>query len=119
MGQSPRYDLRSMTTTTVRTRTGSLYYITERDDGTFWLSAQNVPNPSSSALHGGSWQIERPMPWPPEQGRGLYLVAAGGALLFVNEKEKAAYTAAHPERLPYGGRYTSNVVEWSATDTLH
>lgn len=84
--------------TTVKTTTGSIYRIEERADGTWWFSADNVPNPTSARVI-GAWQIIRPAPWPPVLGVGLYLLADPVLL-------KGDLT-----RVPGGGKVTTPVVE--------
>lgn len=84
--------------TTVKTETGSIYRIEERQDGTWWFSAENIPNPTSARVV-GAWQIVRPTPWPPVLGVGLYLLV------------DPALPKTDPTRVPGGGKVTTPVVE--------
>lgn len=81
----------------VETEAGSVYRIREAEDGTWWLSGTNVPNPGSLPLPEGEWQIERPDPWPPIIGQPVFVPA----LLSLAMDD--------PKRIPGGGKWTSLV----------
>lgn len=83
--------------TAIGTRSGSVYYVLERD-GRYWLSMANVPNPGSGRVE-GLWEIDEPDPWPAVIGASLLMPALS--------------TLEHddPRRIPGGGKFTS-VVDW-------
>jgi hypothetical protein len=82
----------------IRTVSGSIYVVEERDDGTFWFTSNNVPCRQSQKLPEDVWwEIERPVPWPVELGGGVPL----RSIHFTDH--------AHPDRCPGGGKHTSNV----------
>lgn len=90
-----------MLTVEVGTATGSTYWVTELDDGTYRFAADNVPNPNSPRMDPSEWwEIERPEPWPPVSGRRLMLAAPRDMDMD------------DPDRAPGGGKYTSVVTGW-------
>lgn len=83
----------------VETVAGSTYrFRHDADNGTWWVSADNVPNPASRSLADGEWEIAKPWPWPPVVG------------LPVDFRARASLGVDAPERVPGGGKATSRVV---------
>lgn len=84
--------------TTVITRSGSIYRVARDDEGRWWMSADNVPNPTSVRLDPDRWwTIHRPEPWPPELGERLEL------------RPLAELDRDDRRRVPGGGKRTSPV----------
>lgn len=82
--------------TDVITRSGSLYRVGRDGRGQWWLQAANVPNPHSCRLPPSRWwRVQQPMPWPPELGERLWLLAP------------ESYAMDDPHRIPGGGKHTS------------
>lgn len=89
----------------VGTETGSVYIIREID-GRFWLSGKNVSTTRSQPLGDmKEWEIFKPSPWPPVKGDGIYMVS-----IHVDDSKN------HPKRIPGGGKFTSNVVDFCYFD---
>lgn len=89
----------------ITTETGSKYLI--RQDGTqWWFSADNVPNAQSTPLQDGEWEIKPPEPWPPTRGMRLWIVS------------KYVDQPGHPDRIPGGGKHTSQVVSVTSTGVV-
>ena len=92
------------------TRSRSIYHVVESTRGEFLARVDNVANPRSVAIDPDRWwRIEPAVPWPPEVGKRLQLLA----LLTLPFE--------HAERMPGGGKVTSPVVEledltWIAGD---
>ena len=83
------------------TASGSLYNVSERDDGSWWLSGKNVRSFTSQAIPPESeWPIEKP-DWPPVTGKPVMFVSL-------------YFTDVHnPLRIPGGGKITSDVASCS------
>ena len=94
----------------LRTASGSEYLVKRHSDDSWWCSARNVPNASSTPLDGtGWWRIARPFPWPPIIG--CYVVLMALPEFLHNE----------PRRMPGGGKWTSPVIEmlWIEPSDAH
>jgi hypothetical protein len=83
----------------VVTVTGSRYYLFLDDGLDWWMAADNQPNPGSRDISGGTWRIEPPAPWPPQEGLSLRLLAPTDMDIH------------DPARCPGGGKVTSMVRE--------
>lgn len=82
----------------ILTRSGSRYRMGRDADGRWWMSADNVPNPTSVGLDPDDWwEIRPPEPWPPELGERIRLMAP-------RELDRD-----DPRRVPGGGNRTSPV----------
>ncbi len=83
----------------VETRSGSIYHVIEQTRSNFWVRVENVPNPQSEAIPRDRWwQIEPALPWPPQVGLPLMLIAP------------RALAKGHADRMPGGGKVTSPVI---------
>ena len=85
----------------VTTKSGSVYSFWHVKTTTWvgWLvKGLNIPNPGSETLGKRYWPIDKPMPWPPEIGKGLTFFSRH----FKNKE--------HHLRMPGGGKYTTNIV---------
>lgn len=80
------------------TRSGSIYRVARDGQGGWWMSADNVPSPTSVRLNPDRWwRISAPRPWPPELGERLELMAP------------ESLDRDDPRRVPGGGKVTSLV----------
>lgn len=86
--------------TLVHTMSGSVYRITELDDGSFVVGGDNVPSDTSAALGAGDWPVVRPCPWPPNIGVPLVLTSV-----------HVHRPIGSPQRMPGGGKRTSPVTK--------
>ena len=84
--------------TLVHTMSGSVYRITELDDGSFTAGGDNVPSDTSTALGASDWPIVMPYPWPPKVGAPFVITS-----IFVDQP------IGSPHRMPGGGKRTSPV----------
>lgn len=75
------------------TTTGSVYTVI-KENNKWWLSAKNVPNPTSGKLE-GMWEIQEPKI---KIGQSAELISA-----YVNDRD-------NPLRMPGGGKITSPVI---------
>jgi hypothetical protein len=85
-----------MKTTVVKTETGSIYVVVQRDNR-FFLHTDHTPNSYSQDVNGEEWEIE--VPEVPVVGKRWMLTC-------VHFSDRG-----HPNRMPGGGKYTSRVVE--------
>ena len=84
----------------ISTASGSEYLVKCHRDDSWWCSAYNVVNKTSTQLEGtGWWRIAPPSPWPPVIGWPIVLVTPE-TLRFGD-----------PDRMPGGGKVTSPVIE--------
>jgi hypothetical protein len=84
----------------VTTQSGSVYEVIETTYGEYCLRANNIPNERSCSIAPDRWwRIDAPLPWPPQVGHNLLLLAH--AMLAFDD----------PERIPGGGKITSPVRE--------
>ncbi|MBI3568887.1 MAG: hypothetical protein HY084_11880 [Gemmatimonadetes bacterium] len=83
----------------VATQSGSVYHVVETTCGEFFARVDSVPNPFSVAISPARWwRIQPAVPWPPQIGQSLALVA------------RAELPLDHAERMPGGGKVTSVVL---------
>lgn len=81
----------------ITTQSGSRYIVAQDRDGIWWLAGDNVLSPTSCSLQDGMWAVQQPVPWPPILGYRLWI-------------EALRLPFGHPDRLPGGGKDTSQVV---------
>lgn len=80
------------------THSGSRYRVLQTEGGGWWMSGDNVANPTSCRLDPDEWwPIRRPHPWPPELGQSIELLPP-------EELDRD-----DPHRCPGGGKRTSPV----------
>ena len=92
----------------IRTASGSEYLVKCHRDDSWWCSARNVPNTTSTPLEGtGWWRILPPSPWPPVIGWPFVMVTP------------ATLRFGDPDRMPGGGKVTSAVIEVVWIERIH
>lgn len=89
---------------TVQTLSGSVYnfYLVDKK---WWVQGMNMVSISSQPLSGHIWPIKKPSPWPPVNGEGMSFESI----------YSRASDPTHPDRMPGGGKHTSNIQSFSLT----
>lgn len=89
---------------TVNTVSGSVYnfYLVDKK---WWVRGINVVSATSLPMSTALWPIKKPEPWPPVMGKGLLFES-----IYSRESDPT-----HPDRIPGGGKFTSNIRSFSLT----
>lgn len=89
---------------TVRTLSGSVYsfYLVDKE---WWVRGINTVSATSMSMSITIWPIKKPKPWPPVMGKRLFFES-----IYSRKSDPM-----HPDRMPGGGKDTSNVRSFSLT----
>ena len=89
---------------TIHTISGSVYsfYLVNKK---WWVQGINTVSATSRPMSSTLWPIKKPEPWPPVMGKRLFFES-----IYSRESDPT-----HPDRMPGGGKDTSNVRSFSLT----